>query len=178
MQRQRSVLVVDSHTPSRHALAQLCSLNGWSVRAAERCAPILAESFSAPLDLLIVEESPPDGSAHFLFRQLRERSPLLEAVMSTRTPSVANAVQAIRAGFRDYLGFPTDRVRLLSVLGRCVTETAVGAHDAPHFDRSLDGVQWDHIRSVLTDVGGNVSEAARVLGLHRRSLQRKLSRRA
>jgi two-component system response regulator RegA len=175
--RTRSILVVDSDPRAREALACLCTSTGWSARTADRCAAVLAGTAPAP-DYLLVEEFPSDGSAHMLFRRLRDLNPRLEAVMLSRNPTIPRAVQAIRMGFRDYRCVPIDR-ECLQVL---FTDGSLDA-TAPHNDvgpagMSLARVQWDHIRAVLTEVGGNVSEAARVLGIHRRSLQRKLSRRS
>jgi two-component system response regulator RegA len=172
-----SVLVVDSDSRSRQALASLCTSTGWSVRTASSCAAVLAPAAAAAPDFLLVEEDPADGSAYFLFRRLRELNPRLEAVMFSRQPSIARAVQAIRLGFRDYRCVPIDRASLQVLLAKEPIAALAPGNDVAQVNLSLARVQWDHICSVLTEVGGNVSEAARVLGLHRRSLQRKLSRR-
>ena len=173
----RSVLVVDSDPRSREALASTCTSVGWSVHTADRCTAVLAATTPAP-DCLLVEESPSDGSAYSLFRRLREANPRLEAVMFSRQPSISHAVQAIRMGFRDYRSVPIDRPSLQILFAREPIEMLAPQNDVAFVDLSLARVEWDHICAVLTDVGGNVSEAARVLGVHRRSLQRKLSRRS
>jgi two-component system response regulator RegA len=173
----RSVLVVDSDPRSREALAHLCMSAGWSVRTAVCCAEVLSP-FSAPApDYLLVEESPIDGSAQLLFRRLRELNPRLEAVMFSRRPSVPQAVAAIRMGFRDYRSAPIDRACLRVLFTGDSLQAIAPRNDVAPLKLPLARVQWNHILSVLTEVGGNVSEAARVLGLHRRSLQRKLSQR-
>jgi two-component system response regulator RegA len=172
--RARSVLIVDSDPRSRESLVCSCTSIGWSARTADRCVTLFA---AAAPDYLLVEESPTDASAFSLFRRLRERNPRLEAVMFSRSPSISRAVQAIRMGFRDYRSAPIDRASLPVLFTTGPIEALAPKNDVAPVSLSLARVQWDHIRSVLTDVGGNVSEAARVLGLHRRSLQRKLSRR-
>jgi two-component system response regulator RegA len=171
----RSILVVDSDPHSREALASSCTSTGWSVRTADRSAAVLAAATPAP-DYLLVEDNPADGSVYSLFRRLREANPRLEAVMFSRQPSISQAVQAIRMGFRDYRGVPSGRVSLQVLFTKEPIEALAPRNDVAPANLSLARVQWDHICAVLTDVGGNVSEAARVLGVHRRSLQRKLSR--
>jgi two-component system response regulator RegA len=172
---RRSVLVVDSDPRSLAALATLCGSLGWSVRTADRYAAALAGAASSP-DCLVVAEHLGDGSAFLLFRRLRALNPRLEAVMVTRTPSITQAVQAIRAGFRDYRCVAVDRACLEGLFDGDAVEPFAGAKEVAPANRSLERVQWDHIQSVLTEARGNVSQAARLLGLHRRSLQRKLSR--
>jgi two-component system response regulator RegA len=174
----RSILVVDSDPRSREALAGLCASTGWSVRTADRCAAALPPPAVPAPDYLLVEESPADRSAYLLLRHLRDLNRQLEAVMFSRQPSVPQAVHAIRMGFRDYRCAPIDRASLQIMFAKEPLPAIAPKNDVAPADLSLARVQWDHICSVLVDVGANVSEAARVLGLHRRSLQRKLSRRS
>jgi len=174
----RSVLVVDSDARSRDGLAILCASAGWSVRTAGCCDEVLTSSAVPAPDYLLVEENPLDATAHFLFRRLRDLNPRLEAVMFSRKPSIQQAVQAIRTGFRDYRCVPIDRACLQDLFTGQFIAAIAPRNDVTPAKLSLEAVQWNHIRSVLTGVGGNVSEAARILGVHRRSLQRKLSRRS
>jgi two-component system response regulator RegA len=83
-------------------------------------------------------------------------------------------VEAVRRGAVHYLTKPADADEILAAFdrGRQAADTAA----APLQPMSLDRVEWEHINRVLVDCGGNISEAARVLGLHRRSLQRKLAK--
>jgi two-component system response regulator RegA len=86
--------------------------------------------------------------------------------------SIATAVEAVRRGATQYLTKPADANEILAAFER-------GGDKAPLLDlqpMSLDRVEWEHINRVLVECQGNVSEAARVLGIHRRSLQRKLAR--
>jgi two-component system response regulator RegA len=133
---------------------------------------------------MIAEQRFADGSAFDLLGRVRETSPAIIGVVLTRTPSIAAAVHAIRSGFRDYLAKPIDPRRLESLLAGFVggpdhaAAVASAANDVSFDDEpaSLARVEWEHIHTVLLDCRGNISEAARVLGLHRRSLQRKLRR--
>ena len=136
-------------------------------------------------DFLVVEQRLADGLGYELLPRLRALNPNVVGVVLTRVPSIAAAVHAIRMGFRDYLVKPIAPARLGCIFGATVAsdanagnglaaakDTATLAEEAP----SLARVEWEHIHSVLLDCRGNISEAARVLGLHRRSLQRKLRR--
>lgn len=171
------MLVVDPDPVSRRELANLCASTGWSVRTADRCAGVLPPWPAPPPDYLIVDENLADGSAYFLFRRLRDLNPRLEAVMFSRRPSISQAVLAIRMGFRDYRCRPIDGPSLRTLFVGDVDASNAPRNDVGPVDLSLAQAQWNHIRSVLAGVDGNVSAAAKILGVHRRSLQRKLSRR-
>jgi two-component system response regulator RegA len=96
-------------------------------------------------------------------------------IMLTGYGSIATALTATKLGADHYLGKPADADQILNAYSR-ISE---GLHDAagePHAVPSLARVEWEHIQRVLTDCDGNVSQAAKLLGLHRRSLQRKLAK--
>jgi two-component system, response regulator RegA len=84
-------------------------------------------------------------------------------------------LEAVRLGARDYLTKPADPDRILSAL-RGEVAFAASPAEAPPEIPSLDRVEWEHIQRVLTEAGGNISQAARLLGIDRRSLQRKLAK--
>jgi len=96
-------------------------------------------------------------------------------VVLTGYGSIATALEAVRLGATHYLTKPADVDEILAGFARA--EDRVGA-EAPPADTTptLARVEWEHINRVLADSGGNVSKAARILGIHRRSLQRKLSK--
>jgi two-component system, response regulator RegA len=170
----RVVLLVGQDPSLRDALTNAVRVRGWSARAAENCAQaVRAASVGAP-DCLVVEQHLTDGSGLELLRRLRALNPEVVAVMVSRTPSIAAAVMAIREGFRDYRATPVDCGRLLDAFDGGVASPV--EQEPVSNQASLEHVEWTHIQSVLSDVGGNVSRAARVLGLHRRSLQRRLQR--
>jgi two-component system response regulator RegA len=98
-------------------------------------------------------------------------APAARIVILTGYGSIATALEAVRLGAASYLTKPAD----VDDIERGFAGEAPpieGSHDAP----SLARVEWEHINRVLADSGGNISEAARRLGLHRRSLQRKLAK--
>ena len=120
------------------------------------------------LDLRIGADSGLD-----LIPGLTELDPATRIVVLTGYGSVATAVEAVRRGALHYLTKPADADEILAAFDR---GSATSDPVVPLQPMSLDRVEWEHINRVLVDCGGNISEAARVLGIHRRSLQRKLAK--
>jgi two-component system response regulator RegA len=100
--------------------------------------------------------------------------PNTRIVVLTGYGSVATAVEAVRRGATHYLTKPADADEIVAAFERGTSATS--SDTPPLQPMSLDRVEWEHINRVLMDCQGNISEAARVLRIHRRSLQRKLSR--
>jgi two-component system response regulator RegA len=171
-----SLLVVDGEHVAREALARQFRDGGWSVATAAGRAQALASSSVNVPDCLIVERDLADGSGFGVFDRLRAVNPDLAAIMMTLQPSVTEAVRAIRAGFCDYRLKSFDCGDLIDPSAWRLGQGPPPPKDPIKTTRSLARVEWNHIQEVLAHLHGNVSEAARVLGLHRRSLQRKLRR--
>jgi two-component system response regulator RegA len=115
----------------------------------------------------------PGGSGLALVRQIKERQPSAVVVVLTGYGSIATAVEAVKLGAADYLTKPADAADLLRAFGAApLTPAPAPVHEAP----SLARVEWEHISRVVADCGGNISQAARVLRMQRRSLQRKLAK--
>ncbi len=104
-----------------------------------------------------------------LVRDLRALAPAMTIVVLTGYGSIVTAVEAMHAGATNYLTKPVDAEQILATLRGEGADTQA---DVP----SLARVEWEHMQRVLADCDGNISEAARRLGLHRRSLQRKLAK--
>jgi len=107
-----------------------------------------------------------------LVQRLLQRLPSIQIIVLTGYGSIATATDAIRFGAHDYLTKPTDADQLLAAFD----SGKAPAEPAPDSAPSLARVEWEHIQRVLNDCGGNISQAARALGIHRRSLQRKLAK--
>ena len=99
--------------------------------------------------------------------------PRIQIVVLTGYGNIATAVEAVRRGAIDYLTKPLDTDQILAAFETAATKSSDAAAE---LTPSLARVEWEHIQRILTDCNGNISKAARVLGLHRRSLQRKLSK--
>jgi two-component system response regulator RegA len=117
----------------------------------------------------------PEVSGLAVIPDLRRLLPEARIVILTGFGSIATAVEAVRRGATDYLTKPVDVDRILAAFRGAADQRPgddVGRADPP----SLDRVEWEHIQRVLAECDGNISRAARALGMHRRSLQRKLNR--
>jgi len=167
-----SLLIVEDDDALRARLTRAFIERGLEVRAAStaRDAEILARA--DPPELALLDLRIGDDSGLELIRVLREIDLATRIVVLTGYASVATAVEAVRRGAVHYLAKPADADEILTAFER----GPEGAPSAPVQPMSLDRLEWEHINRVLMDCDGNVSEAARVLGLHRRTLQRKLAK--
>jgi two-component system response regulator RegA len=112
-----------------------------------------------------------------LVRVLHERCPAAQLLVLTGYGSIATAVDAVRLGAVQVLPKPADADDILQAFSRAASPVAIPEpEDLDAETPSLARAEWEHIHRVLTDCDGNISEAARRLGLHRRSLQRKLQK--
>ena len=124
----------------------------------------------ALLDLKLAEG---DGTSLELIAPLRAACPAMRIVLVTGYASVATAVEAIKRGADDYLPKPAS----LEAILRAVAGEENDATPEPVAMTPLSRIEWEHIQQALAETDGNVSAAARLLGMHRRSLQRKLGKR-
>ena len=98
----------------------------------------------------------------------------MRIVVLTGYASVATAVEAIKLGATHYLAKPVDADEVVAAFGRTRGDAGTPVPSRP---LSVDRLEWEHIQRVLAENGGNISATARSLGMHRRTLQRKLSKR-
>lgn len=170
--RAHSVLVVDDDEVFRTRLGRAFADRGFEVRTAETAENALELARQDSPEYAVVDLRMPGASGIDLVRELNAIDPATQIVMLTGYGSIATAVEAIRAGAVHYLSKPADIDDILAALRGKAAPSASGDAEVP----SLARVEWEHIQRVLTDCDGNISRAARLLGLHRRSLQRKLSK--
>lgn len=163
------LLLVDDDAPFRDRLAVSMTRRGWEVRVAGSSeeARAAARHFLPSCILVDLRIGPESGLE--LIPELRAIRPDARIVVLTGYGSIATALEAVKSGASDYLTKPADADQIEAAFdGRKVkTETVTP---------SLDRVEWEHLQRVLADCDGNVSQAARVLGIDRRSLQRKLAK--
>jgi two-component system response regulator RegA len=173
MNEQPLLLILEDDDRLRERLARAFVARGFEVTTAAtlRAAEVCVEQESPELALLDLRV--PDGNPLDFITHLRKLDPATRIVVLTGYGSIATAIEAVRRGATHYLTKPADTDEILMAFDR-----EKGPHDIAADSRpmSLDRVEWEHINRVLQDCQGNVSETARVLGLHRRSLQRKLAK--
>ncbi len=166
-----SILLVDDDDRLRDRLATALAERGYAVAVAgSHDQALVAVADVAPthavLDLRLGDD---DGMA--LLVALRERCPDTAILMLTGYGSIATAVDAVRLGAVNYLQKPATADMILAAFAKQPDPgTSTPSYEPP----SLARAEWEHIQRVLDDCGGNISMAARKLGLHRRTLQRKL----
>lgn len=170
----RTLLLVDDDERLRTRLARAFRERGLLVREAGDAAEALALAREDSPELAVVDLRLPDASGLAVVRGLCALDPTTRVVVLTGYGSIATAVEAMRLGAVHYVAKPADADEILDAFARA--EAGEAPADDPGPVPSLARVEWEHINRVLADCGGNVSRAARLLGLHRRSLQRKLAK--
>jgi two-component system, response regulator RegA len=170
----RTLLIVDDDVPLLQRLACAMETRGFKVTTAQSVAAGLAQiKLSAPA-YVVVDMRLADGCGLDVVSALKRQRPDARAVVHTGYGSVATAVGAVKLGVVDYLTKPADADDLA-----CALLAPEGCKaEPPQRPMSANRVRWEHIQSVFELCGRNVSETARRLVMHRRTLQRVLSKRA
>jgi two-component system response regulator RegA len=166
-----TLLVVEDDDTLRERLLRAFRDRGFLAQGAANAAEAIRLSEEAP-EYAVVDLRIGDESGLEVIRMLLAKDATTRIVMLTGYGSIATAVEAMRLGAVHYLTKPADADEILAALQR--GEASPSA--LPGEPLSLARAEWEHINHVLVSVSGNISEAARRLGLHRRSLQRKLSK--
>jgi len=169
------ILVVDDDERLRERLARALTARGYAVRTAGDYDEALAVARNTLPELAVVDLRMPGPSGLELIRALKELDPETRIVVLTGYGSIATTIDAMRLGAVFYLQKPADADDVLAAFARADAPPAETI-DAGIEPPSLERVKWEHVSRVLADCGGNVSEAARKLKLHRRSLQRMLQK--
>jgi two-component system response regulator RegA len=173
----RSILIVEDDDVFRRRLAQAFVDRGFEVREARDADEALDAARHDTPEFVVVDLRMPGRSGLDVVRELKALDAATSIVVLTGYGSIATALEAVRLGAQHYLTKPADVEAILAAFERGTDAAAVPADvPIPMETPSLARVEWEHINRVLMDCNGNVSQAARVLGLHRRSLQRKLSK--
>ena len=166
-----TLLLVDDDATLRKRLAQAMRDRGCEVRTAASVDEALTLAGQDSPELAVVDLKMPGRSGLELVKELKQLDPSTQVVVLTGYGSIATAVEAVKLGATQYLSKPADADQILAAFSTTGLSTGLELK-AP----SLARAEWEHIHRVLTDCAGNISEAARRLGIHRRSLQRKLTK--
>jgi two-component system response regulator RegA len=164
------MLVVDDDATFRTRLAKALASRGYDTYDAGDAAAAVEIAREQGPHRAVVDLRMPGESGLHLVSQLVELDPDIEVIVMTGYGSIATAVDAMRRGAVDYLQKPCDADQIVAAFDKDRDNDTADSEVVP----SLARVEWEHIQRVLTDCGGNISETARRLRIHRRSLQRKL----
>jgi two-component system, response regulator RegA len=170
----RKLLLVDDDAPLRRSMARALERRGFEVFPADGVAEARALAQEHQPEFAVLDMRLTEGSGLDLVSTLRDLRPEVRIVIVTGYGNIATAVAAIKAGAVDYLAKPVDADDVVSAL----LKSGPGLPPPRENPMSADRVRWEHIQRVFEQCNRNVSETARRLNMHRRTLQRILNKRA
>ena len=171
---ERTLLIVDDDKPFLTRLARAMETRGFEVKTAESVAEGLAHARNHAPAYAVVDMRLNDGNGLDVVEALRAERPDCRTIVLTGYGNIATAVTAVKLGAMDYLSKPADADDIYAALLQREGEKA----ELPENPMSADRVRWEHIQRVYEMCERNVSETARRLNMHRRTLQRILAKRA
>jgi two-component system response regulator RegA len=169
---ERSLLVVDDDAPFRQRLALAMERRGFEVTTADSMAAGIAEARARRPAFAVIDLRLGDGSGIEVVSALREVRADARVIVLTGYGNIATAVAAVKMGAIDYLSKPADADAVEAAL----LQTEGGLPPPPEQPMTADRVRWEHIQRVFEQCDRNVSETARRLRMHRRTLQRILNK--
>jgi two-component system response regulator RegA len=171
---QPSLLVVDDDAVFCEVLVRALNRRGYAATFALDAENALAAAQAITFDYAVIDLKLPDASGLTLVKAIKAMRPCIRILVLTGFASIATAVEAIKLGATYYLAKPADADAIISALQR-----EDGDADATVSVRplSIGRLGWEHVQRVLAENGNNISATARTLGMHRRTLQRKLAKR-
>jgi two-component system response regulator RegA len=169
-----SLLLVDDDATFCRVLGLALSRRGFTVATARDSATAIRLAVADPPEYAVVDLNLAGDSGLLLIPQLLALEPATRIVVLTGYASIATAVEAIKLGAVNYLPKPADADQVVAAFTAIMGDPAVPVSARP---LSVNRLEWEHIQRVLRDNDGNISATARQLGMHRRTLQRKLAKR-
>ncbi|MGD2133239.1 MAG: ActR/PrrA/RegA family redox response regulator transcription factor [Maricaulaceae bacterium] len=170
----RSCLVLDDDQPFRTRLARALAQRGFDVTDVATVSEAMDAARGAPPAFAVLDMRLEDGNGLDVVDELHRQRPDCRVVMLTGYGNIATAVAAVKAGAIDYLAKPADA----DDVAKALIAQPGGQPAPPENPMSADRVRWEHIQRVYELCDNNVSETARRLNMHRRTLQRILAKRA
>ena len=171
---EKTLLILDDDSPLRSRLCRAMETRGFDVIDAGTVSDGIDLVRKTPPAYAILDIKLDDGTGLSLVPELRKKRPDCRIIMLTGFGNIATAVAAVKAGALDYLPKPADPDQIAAAL----LQTGGDMPPPPQDPMSADRVRWEHIQRVYEQCGRNVSETARRLRMHRRTLQRILSKHA
>ncbi len=169
-----SLLIVEDDAPFLKRLARAMESRGFAVETAETVSEGIAKAKARPPKYAVVDLRLGDGSGLDVIETIRTRRDDSNMIVLTGYGNIATAVTAVKLGAVDYLSKPADADEVFAALTRRLGDKV----EPPENPMSADRVRWEHIQRVYEMCERNVSETARRLNMHRRTLQRILAKRA
>ena len=171
---ERSLLIVEDDKSFLQRLARAMETRGFIVSTAESVAEGLLQLEKAAPAFAVVDMRLGDGNGLDVISAMKKRRPEARAIILTGYGNIATAVNAVKLGAVDYLAKPVDADDVVAALLALDNKKI----EPPENPMSADRVRWEHIQRIYELCGRNVSETARRLNMHRRTLQRILAKRA
>ena len=169
-----NLLLVDDDAIFRQVLARALEKRGFAVSCAEDVETASAMALANPPEYAVIDLKMPGSSGLVLVQRLKALDVETRIVMLTGYASIATAVEAIKLGATHYLAKPADADDIVAALMRNEADPYLPVSGNP---LSVDRLEWEHVQKVLSEYDGNISATARALKMHRRTLQRKLTKR-
>jgi two-component system response regulator RegA len=169
------VLVVDDDEAFRNRLCRAFVQREWEADSVSNGEDALQFARERSPDLVLVDLRMPGMGGLEVVQELRAIDSSMTIIMLTGYGSIPTAISATKLGADYYLGKPADADQILAVYENLQTAPSESP-EVPQTVPSLARVEWEHMQRVISDCAGNISQAARLLGIHRRSLQRKLEK--
>lgn len=171
------VLVIEDDETFNAVLARALNRRGYSVASAMDAVAALEAAQAAPPDAAVLDLNLGSSSGLHLIRPLLDIAPTCRIVVLTGYASIATAVEAIKLGAIQYLAKPVEVDAIMAAFETEEEAAPAGEIELPSDPLSVSRLEWEHIQRVLLENDGNISSTARALKMHRRTLQRKLSKR-
>lgn len=168
-----SLLLVDDDATFRSVLSRAMEKRGFAVTTANSVEQALPLVVANPPEFAVLDLKMDGASGLVLVQKLHELDPATRIVMLTGYASIATAVEAIKLGATQYLSKPANADEIVAAFGHNPsTDIPLEAQPA-----TVERLEWEHIQRILRENGDNISATARILNMHRRTLQRKLAKR-
>ncbi|MEY3106003.1 MAG: hypothetical protein RIT35_163 [Pseudomonadota bacterium] len=167
------LLLVDDDPIFCRVLAQALTKREYKVDIASNIEEALTQINMNIYNFAILDLKMPSGSGLSLIAPLKSKNELIKTIMLTGYASIATAIAAIKLGATYYLAKPVDADDIISAFFK---GTADGHIDVNENHMSVKRHEWEYINRILNECEGNISQAAKVIGMHRRTLQRKLAK--
>ena len=170
----KTLLIVDDDRPFGERLARAMATRGFDAQTVSSVAEGMASIGERPPAFAVIDLRLADGSGLDVMRALKSRRPDSRAIILTGYGAIATAVTAVKLGAFDYIAKPVNADEIVAAL----TTGRIDRSESAEHPMSADRVRWEHIQRIYESCERNVSETARQLNMHRRTLQRILAKRA